>query len=84
MFERKLKLHKHVFFVAKGYDSNCATVPGLESDYNNAPDSCVGQGYSCKTKEEVLALKTAAEADCDTDKQECMNFETTYHYNNSL
>ena len=74
IFKRKPKLHLYLIFTAKGYDSNCATIPVLENDYNNAPDSCAGQGYSCKTKEEVLALKTAAEADCETDKQNCTDF----------
>ena len=74
MFKKKPKSYTHQIFAAKGYDSNCATISGLESDYNNAPDSCAGQGYSCKTKEEVLALKTAAEADCETDKQNCTDF----------
>ena len=79
--QAKTKSYKHQIFAAKGYDSNCATIPVLENDYNNAPDSCRGQGYSCKTKEEVLALKTTAEADCETDKQDCTNFLITYHYN---
>ena len=74
IFTQKPKLHLYLIFTAKGYDSNCPTIPGLESDYNNAPDSCAGQGNSCKTKEEVLALKTAAEADCETDKQNCTDF----------
>ena len=74
MLKQKLKSYKHQIFAAKGYDSNCATIPGLDSDYNNAPDSCAGQGNSCKTKEEVLALKAAAEADCETDKQNCTDF----------
>ena len=74
IFKQKQKSYKHQIFAAKGYDSNCATIPVLENDYNNAPDSCAGRGYSCKTKEEVLALKTTAEADCETDKQDCTNF----------
>ena len=57
---------------AKGWDTNCKLIPGLDTDYTNAPDTCEVWELDCCDKDCALAKKNTAQGLCDSDKQSCM------------
>ena len=60
-----------LYFLAASYSSDCEEFAAKTTQYNDAPDTCPADDYSCVNKADALVEMNDAQTACNAQKQSC-------------